>query len=50
MPKFEIDIWFDQKPEKLHLGSVIVEAETEDDAHKIAWRKTEHWIIGKVKD
>lgn len=49
MPEFEIDIWFNQKPEKLHLGSVIVEAEDEEQAYKIAWYKTEHWMIGEVK-
>jgi len=49
MPKFEIDIWFNQKPEKEYLGSVIVEAEDEDQAYKIAWQNTEHWMIGEVK-
>lgn len=50
MPKFKIDIWFDQKPEKISLGSVVVEAETEEEAYKIAWHKTEHWLVGEVKE
>ena len=49
MPKFKVDIWFDQKPEKQHLGSVIIEAETEEKAYKIACDKTEHWVVGQVK-
>jgi hypothetical protein len=49
MAKFEIDIWFDEKPEKLHLGSVIVEAASEEEAYKLAWHKTEHWMIGEIK-
>ena len=48
MPEFEIDIWFNQKPEKLHLGSVIVEAKTESEAYKIACGNTEHWMVGEV--
>ena len=50
MPKFKIDIWFDQKPKKLHLGAVIVNAKTEEEAYKIAWQKTELWPIGEVKE
>ena len=50
MPKFKIDIWFDQKPEKLHLGSVLVEAKTEEEAYRIAGQKTEHWVVGEVKE
>ena len=50
MPKYKIDIWFDQKPKKLHLGSVIVEAETEEEAYKNAWHRTEHWMVGEVEE
>lgn len=50
MPKFKIDIWFDQKPEKINLGSVIIEAENEENAYKIAVQKTEHWVAGEVKE
>lgn len=50
MPKYNVDIWFDQKPEKLRLGSVVVEAETEEEAYKAALEKTEHWVTGESKD
>ncbi len=50
MPKYKIDIWFDQEPEKLHLGSVVVEAETEEEAYKTALSKTEHWVAGEMKE
>lgn len=49
MPKYKIDIWFDQKPEKLNLGFVVIEAENEEDAYKIATGKTEHWVVGEEK-
>ena len=49
MPKYKIDIWFDQKPKKIHLGSVAVEAKDEEEAFKIACQKTEHWMVGKVE-
>ncbi len=48
MPKYKIDIWFNQKPEKLRLGSVIVEAETEEKAHQIACDNTELWVVWQV--
>ena len=48
MHKFEIDIWFKQKPEKQLLGTVIVEAKTEAEAYKKAQKKTELWMVGKV--
>lgn len=50
MPKFKVDVWFNQKPEKLHLGSVVVEAETEEEAYKIACQETEHWVAGEVNE
>lgn len=49
MPKYKIDIWFDQKPEKLHLGSISVEAETEEKAYRLACDKTELWVAGEIK-
>ena len=49
MPKFKIDIWFDQKPKKLFLGSVTVEAINEEKAYKIAVEKTEHWMMGRTE-
>lgn len=48
MSKFEIDIWYKQKPEKQLLGTVVVEAKTEAEAYKKARNKTEHWMVGKV--
>ncbi len=50
MTKFKVDIWFNQKPEKLHLGSVVVEAETEEKAYQIACNNTELWVIGEIED
>lgn len=49
MGKFKIDIWFDQQPEKLHLGSVTVEAETEEQAYHMACDKTEVWVAGEIR-
>ncbi len=50
MAKFKIDIWFDQKPEKLNLGSVTVEAENEEEAYNTATQEIELWVIGKIEN
>ena len=49
MPKFKIDIWFDQTPKK-HLGTVVIQANTEEEAYKTACQKTELWPVGEVKE
>ncbi len=48
MPKFKIDVWFDQQPKKLKLGSVIVEAKDESEAYNLACQKTECWVVGEA--
>ena len=48
MPTYLVDIWFDQKPERLKLGTVKVQAENEPKALREAEIKTEHWVMGET--
>ncbi len=49
--KFQIDVWFEQVPNKVKLGEVNIYAETEEKALELARAHTSYHLsgVGKTK-
>ena len=45
MQKYNVEIWFDQMPNKIKLGTVEIMAEDEAIALQQAIKNTEHWVV-----
>ncbi len=48
--RYQVEIWFDQLPERIKLGTVTIVAKTQTEALELAAAHTEHWVIDEDKN